>query len=329
MGRRIAMTAALAGLLLPAACVQEDGGQTGRATVTLTVMTRAVSTSEAEDGMLEDNEQMKTLRVIVARNTTGEILYNKFYDDLDDDKNGTKKTIPFSELTVNEEGENFDFYAIANEDGFLGTGENLEDRSLDLKALKEKIISNDFNITNAGNIPQTAFATQWVGPGGEESLDMQLEFVVAKVYVQFVNETGTAQSITGIKMENVNPGQGYLFEDETDTGIKIPSGVTYTDLEIGNAENIPAEEGNNTMALKGYLYPGQANNYALKAMWNGTEYILDGNSITSGNWITSLDRSQQLSIIVTLNGTSEPVEVAFQWKVSQWGEEKIEVPPFN
>lgn len=325
MGRRVAMTAALAGLLLPAACVQEDGGQTGRATVTLTVTTRAVSTSDGTE-MLEPNEQMKTLRVIVARQN-GEIVDNQYIADIQDDV--TEQAIHVEVLSVNAAGEDLDFYAIANERSFLDAGESLDNITIaQFSALKQRIIDNDFNTANSGNLPQTGYKTIHVGPGSTTN-NIQLEFVVAKVYVQFVNETGTAQSITGIKMENVNPGQGYLFEDETDTGIKIPSGVTYTDLEIGNAENIPAEEGNNTMALKGYLYPGQANNYALKAMWNGTEYILDGNSITSGNWITSLDRSQQLSIIVTLNGTSEPVEVAFQCKVSQWGEEKIEVPPFN
>lgn len=325
MGRRVAMTAALAGLLLPAACVQEDGGQTGRATVTLTVTTRAVSTSDGTE-MLEPNEQMKTLRVIVARQD-GEIVDNQYLADIQDEV--TEQAIHVEVLSVNAAGEDLDFYAIANERSFLATDESLDNITTEqFSDLKQRIIDNDFNTANSGNLPQTGYKTIHVGPGSTTD-NIQLEFVVAKVYVQFVNETGTAQSITGIKMENVNPGQGYLFEDETDTGIKIPSGVTYTDLKIGNAENIPAEEGNNTMALKGYLYPGQANNYALKAMWNGTEYILDGNSITSGNWITSLDRSQQLSIIVTLNGTSEPVEVAFQWKVSQWGEEKIEVPPFN
>lgn len=57
-------------------------------------------------GNLLDNEQMQTLRVIVARSGTNDIIYNVSYQIQPDE---TQKTIRFSELTVKKEGENIDF----------------------------------------------------------------------------------------------------------------------------------------------------------------------------------------------------------------------------
>ena len=88
----------------------------------MTFATRAQSADLSVDGSvpLLDNEQMKTLRVIVARKSN-EILFNVKYAI---EENETFKKITFSELTTNKEGEKFDFYAIANEEAFLNTGES-------------------------------------------------------------------------------------------------------------------------------------------------------------------------------------------------------------
>ena len=109
----------LAGLLLlltllPVSCIKDDYAAKGTATVTMTFTTRAISNSTTRaTGDLLDNEQMKTLRVIVARSSNSEILYNVKYSI---EASETSKTITFSELTVNKAGEDFDFYAIANEE---------------------------------------------------------------------------------------------------------------------------------------------------------------------------------------------------------------------
>ena len=314
MGRRVAMTAALAGLLLPAACVQEDGGQTGRATVTLTVMTRAVSTSEAEDGMLEDNEQMKTLRVIVARQN-GEIVDNQYIANIQDDV--TEQAIHVEVLSVNAAGEDLDFYAIANERSFLATDESLDNITIaQFSDLKQRIIDNDFNTANSGNLPPTGYKTIHVGPGSTTD-NIQLEFVVAKVYVQFVNETGTAQTINNLWMEDVAPNQGYLFDDTDDTMIYIPANTTYGNLTVEETITIPAGtgEGSNTAAYKVYLYPGSAQGkYTLQALWNGVAQSVDCNTQVGAG----LDRGQQLSIIVTLLGGEK--EFTVNCLVNAWDE---------
>lgn len=326
MGRRVAMTAALAGLLLPTACVQEDGGQTGRATVTLTVTTRAVSTSEAEDGMLEDNEQMKTLRVIVARQN-GEIVDNQYIADIQDDV--TEQAIHVEVLSVNAAGEDLDFYAIANERSFLDAGESLDNITIaQFSALKQRIIDNDFNTANSGNLPQTGYKTIHVGPGSTTN-NIQLEFVVAKVYVQFVNETGTAQTINNLRMEDVAPNQGYLFNDTDDATIYIPdntTNTTYGDLTFEKTITVPAGtgEGSNTAAYKAYLYPGSAQGkYTLQASWNGVAQSVDCNTQVGAG----LDRGQQLSIIVTLLGGEKKFTV--NCLVDSWTEREMDIPPFN
>ena len=94
--------------LLPASCIKDDYAAKGTATVTMTFTTRTISNPTTRAvGDLLDNEQMRTLRVIVARSSNSEILYNLKYEIQPQE---TQKTITFSELTVNKNGENFDFY---------------------------------------------------------------------------------------------------------------------------------------------------------------------------------------------------------------------------
>ena len=322
MGRRVAMTAALAGLLLPAACVQEDGGQTGRTTVTLTVTTRAVSTSDGTE-MLEPNEQMKTLRVIVARQD-GEIVDNQYLADIQDEV--TEQAIHVEVLSVNAAGEDLDFYAIANERSFLATDESLDNITTEqFSDLKQRIIDNDFNTANSGNLPQTGYKTIHVGPGSTTD-NIQLEFVVAKVYVQFVNETGTAQTINNLRMEDVAPNQGYLFDDTDETMIYIPANTTYGNLTVEETITIPAGtgEGSNTAAYKVYLYPGSAQGkYTLQALWNDVAQSVDCNTQVGAG----LDRGQQLSIIVTLLGGEKKFTV--NCLVDSWTEREMDIPPFS
>ena len=117
--------AVVAVALLSVSCIKDnDPAVGGKASVTMTFTTRVSDNVTAEN--LLDNEQMSTLRVIVARSGTDDIIYNVSYDIQPGEK---QKVIHFSELTVNKDGENFDFYAIANEEAFLREGESLEERA--------------------------------------------------------------------------------------------------------------------------------------------------------------------------------------------------------
>ena len=305
-------------------CIKDDSALREKASVTLTFTTRAVATDASADGELEDNEQMRTLRVIVAR-ADNEILFNDVYHIEPDE---TSKTINYSELTINEDGEDINFYVIANEDGL--DGEDLANiTSTQLPDLKDRILSNDFNVDPAVMIPQTAFQTLRVGPNENQSATIPLDFVVAKVYVGFINETGEEQTITDLKLLASNPEQGYLFD--TNDANRIPDNLTYRDLEIEDQVTVAATEDGSSPGVYAYLYPGKStaiNAYVLQGIWKESAHYVNDETITSQQGVVDgLRRGQQLNIMITLIGGEH--EYKFNALVNSWGEKEMNVPPFE
>ena len=107
--------------LLPVSCIKDDYPAGEKASVTMTFTTRVGSDTQVSGDDLATNERMKSLRVIVARSSTKEVLYNVKYTTFNKLENGQLyKKVTFSELTTKKDGEDFDFYAIANEEAFGG-----------------------------------------------------------------------------------------------------------------------------------------------------------------------------------------------------------------
>lgn len=117
-------------LFVPLGCADDEAAEMGRATVKMIFTTRASAQADGQT-QLADRERMKTLRVIMQNAQTGKILYNVFYDKVTDGQ----KVITFQDVPVEENGTNFNFYAIANEASFLDTGESLEGKELKLEEL--------------------------------------------------------------------------------------------------------------------------------------------------------------------------------------------------
>lgn len=287
---------------LQTACIQDETTGTESATVTMTFTTRAQAAPRAADGSLETNEQMQTLRVIVARKSNQEILYNWYDGNIDATE--TQRTVTFSELTVNTNGEDFDFYAIANEAGFLPAGESLDGKNINLQDLYNRILTGDFNETTSPLIPQAAFKTIPVKPqtgGGIQHENMKLEFPVGKICVTFVNETGEAQTLSGIKVAGVAPNQAYLFYRG-----QVPSGTTLTgDLNFAQSLEVVAgteAAPSTSQILTRYIYPGakQAGAYKLTAMWNGQQREVLLATADAPQGIDHIARNQQLNVTVTL-----------------------------
>lgn len=313
-------------------CIKDEATATKETTLTLTVSTRSDDKTQNDKGNLADNEQMQTLRVIVARSGSDDIVYNEYEDNIAPDD--YYRTFNFAELTINAGGELFDFYAIANEEGFLGTGNHLDGiTSVELKQLRERILRNEIRWTGDTPIPQTAILmNKTVKDGVDDDFSMQLEFVVAKVRVNFVNETGERQIIRNIRMEDINPNQGYLFNDEAD-GVYVPANTTYTNLAIADELIVPAGADDNTASVSAYLYPSDpGRQFVLQASWNNQDYALeDGNdgNITSGNLVSALDRNKLLDITVTLKKSAVATYPDIEWVVAAWGDAAIEVPVFD
>lgn len=320
--------ALLAGLTIlgtvPAGCIKDDYADRGNATVTMTFTTQAAAPQAPTTGTepAEGNERMQTLRVIVARRATNEILYNEKYTI---PAGTTSKTINYSELTVNENGEDFDFYAIANEESF-NARTSLEGKNVDLENLQNKKISMGVNPTTNGitlpatGLPQTDFMTVNVSPANNgQNYGMPLQFVVAKARITFLNTTKDVQTVGNLRLENVQPANASTHQTELfrDTELSTPT-VTAAggqSVNIGNVTDIPAgtEENPGEKAVACYFYETiqGTDPYTLTATWEGTDYEID----LDDHAIAAISRGQMLDIRVTLI-KKEGLKVS--WTVKDW-----------
>lgn len=297
--------AVVAVALLSVSCIKDnDPAVGGKASVTMTFTTRVSDNVTA--GNLLDNEQMRKLRVIVARSGTNDIIYNVSYDIQPGE---TQKVIHFSELTVNKDGEKFDFYAIANEDAFLTGGESL----VDLSALKSCILKKDFNSPALSKIPQAAFKTITVGPSENTSATMNLLFPLAKVVLNFDNQTGEPVSLTDVAISGI-ANQGYLFKDIYTNS--YPQGTAGSGtVQFGNEGTlqVPVGEVADASPYIRYLYPWTSDNtYKLTATWGSKthEVVFKINNAE----LKELKAGQQLNVNVTLIANSLKVALT----VSPW-----------
>ncbi len=279
----------------------------------MTFTTRAISNPTATAGGLEANEHMRTLRVIVARQN-GEILYNLKYDIAE---NETSKTITFSEMTVNANGETFDFYAIANEEGVEYNGwENVTVADLKGMNLPEGFLTNA-NASKDTYIPQTAYKQIRVAPqsgGGIQSETMKLDFAVAKVRLTINNTSSAVQTVSNINLSGLNMESTPLFA-ETDL-----SNVVNGELKLGTM-TVPANE---SATVYAYFFENTGGDYALTANWNGNPHTLD---IKAAD-ITEISRGTELNINIKLNATI-PSSPEFSIEVVPWTEVEVDVPPFE
>ena len=297
--------AVVAVALLSVSCIKDnDPAVGGKASVTMTFTTRVSDNVTA--GNLLDNEQMRKLRVIVARSGTNDIIYNVSYDIQPGEK---QKVIHFSELTVNKDGENFDFYAIANEDAFLTGGESLEG----LSALKSHILTEDFNNPALSLIPQAAFKTIPVGPSEKTSSTMNLLFPLAKVVLNFDNQTGESVDLTDVAISGI-ANQGYLFKDIYTNS--YPQGTAGSGtVKFGNEGTlqVPVGEVADASPYIRYLYPWTSGNaYKLTATWGSKTHEVVFK--IGDEELKKLEAGQQLNVNVSLIANSLKVALT----VSPW-----------
>lgn len=301
--------------LLAVSCISDDYPVRDKATVKMTFTTRAISNPTTTAGGLEDNEHMRTLRVIVARQN-GEILYNLKYDIAE---NETSKTITFSEMTVNADGETFDFYAIANEAGvgYDGSWENVTVADLKGMNLSEEGFLADANDASKNKmIPQTAYKQIRVVPqsgGGIQSETMKLDFAVAKVRLTINNTSAGDQYVNDINLSGLNMTSTPLFANGT------LSAVTEGTLSLGNM----TIHANGTATVYAYFFENTGGTYNLTASWNGTQILNLNNSAAN---INAISRGTELNINITLNATTTPT---FNIEVVPWAEVEVDVPPFE
>lgn len=296
-------------VLLPASCIKDEYATKEKATVRVTFTTKAISGDpNTTAGDLEEYEHMRTLRVIVARASDNDILYNVKYNI---EENEISKTITFSELTVNEDGEDFVFYAIANE---KGTGYD-DWESVSVATLKDRVLANIITL-NGGNvlIPQTAYRIINVGKQVTGDTTIPLQFAVAKVRLTIENTSTAEQTVSNICLYGVNTTSTPLFAGTNLSGKKDDF------VDLGNMV-IPAGKSNTVYA---YFYENTGGNYALNATWNGLKTLNFGSGTNYD--IGSISRGTELDINVTLSANTT---AGFEVQVNKWGEKTMDVPAFE
>lgn len=302
--------AVVAVALLSVSCIKDSDLTAGeKASVTMTFTTRVSDNVTA--GNLLGNEQMQTLRVIVARSGTNDIIYNVSYQIQPDEK---QKTIRFSELTVKKEGENIDFYAIANEQAFLSDGESLEGKNVDLGALRAHILTEDFNNPALSLIPQAAFETIKVGPNEHKEARMKLLFPLVKVVLNFDNQTGESVGLTNVQIDGT-AGQGYLFKDVHPEYPQATAGMGTVKFGRDGALTVPVGEVADADASPyiRYLYPWTSGNaYKLTATWGSKTHEVVFK--IGDEELKKLEAGQQLNVNVSLIANSLKVALT----VSPW-----------
>lgn len=302
--------AVVAVALLSVSCIKDSDLTAGeKASVTMTFTTR-VSDNVAVGNLL-NNEQMQTLRVIVARSGTNDIIYNVSYQIQPDE---TQKTIRFSELTVKKEGENIDFYAIANEQAFLSGGESLEGKNVNLGALKARILTKDFNNPALSLIPQAAFKTIKVGPNEQQTASMNLLFPLVKVVLNFDNQTGEPVGLTNVQIDGT-AGQGYLFKDVHPEYPQATAGMETVKFGTDGALTVPAGEvaDADVAPFVRYLYPwNHDDGWKLTATWGSTPH--EAVFKVNNEVLMKLQHGQQLNVNVLLMANSLKVSLT----VSDW-----------
>ena len=301
--------------LLAVSCISDDYPVREKATVKMTFTTRAISNPTANAGGLEANEHMRTLRVIVARSSNSEILYNLKYNIAE---NETSKTITFSEMTVNADGEAFDFYAIANEEGvgYSGNWDNVSINDLQRMNLQGGFLTDANDASTNTMIPQTAYKQIRVAPqsgGGIQSETMKLDFAVAKVRLTINNTSAGDQYVNDINLSGLNMTSTPLFANGT------LSDVTGGTLSLGNM----TIHANGTATVYAYFFENTGGTYNLTASWNGTHTLNLNNSAAN---INAISRGTELNINITLNATTTPT---FNIEVVPWAEVEVDVPPFE
>ena len=301
--------------LLPASCIQDEYAAKEKATVRVTFTTRAISgSSDTDANTLEEYEHMQTLRVIVAR--ANDILYNVKYNI---DEGETRKIITFSELTVNADGEDFDFYAIANEEG---TGYN-DWETVSVETLTSRNLNNIATL-NDGNtfIPQTAKATITVKPqqdGGIQPATIPLQFAVAKVRLTIENTSTVEQTVSGISLSGVDMTSTPLFAESL-------SDIKNGSVSLGEM-TIPAETNGTPgkSTVYAYFYENTGGEYILNATWGASSTTFNINDLGK---LSEIKRGTELDITITIKKSVTTPEDFFI-QVNTWDSADMEIPSFE
>ena len=295
-------------------CIKEDYAVADKASVTLTFTTRANGTT---DSNLEAGEGMKHLRVLVVDQATSEIRFNY---EREFQANEISATVTFGDLYA---GHTYDFYAIANEESFDGDFSGTPD----LKQLYETLLNQEAGTlidASAGkHLPAAAKRSLKITGNENQQLEIEMQRVVAKARVNFINQTGAEQQITDIRLVEVGAANTYLFPRSYDMDY-TPNDAGSVDLALGDV-TVSASMDETASTALGYFYESKApeGGYVLEATWNGKKktFPLNDMETEEGSDLSQILRNAFINITLTLKQNDWKLE----YEVLEWEDAPINI----
>ena len=288
-------------------CIKEDYAVADKASVTLTFTTRANGTT---DSNLEAGEGMKHLRVLVVDQATSEIRFNYEREFQD---NEISATVTFGDLYA---GHTYDFYAIANEESFGGDFSGTPD----LKQLYETLLNQEagtlINVSDGKYLPAAAKHSLTIAEKENQQLVIEMQRVVAKARVNFINQTGAEQQITDIRLVKVGAENTSLFPKNYEMTY-TPNDAGSVDLALGDV-TVSAPMNETASTALGYFYESVApeGGYVLEATWNGKQktFPLNDMETEEGSDLSQILRNAFININIILKQNDWKLE----YEVLDW-----------
>lgn len=309
----------------------EEEATYGKTSLVVTV--RSITTA-SDNATTYYDEYVKTLRII-GFDASGNLVCNGFYDQLKQVTNAA--SIEITQELQNFQGGTCKLYFIANEDNYTTTSNAtsltafLEDENtLNEKKLNDCIINASSTNDSWGTNPilMTAQTSAYIQSGKTEQNIGKIELFrcVAKVQLQIVDETGSA-NITGTPtLSGSYPGSYSLLDVRTYTSWtgdnsysvelkeKADDKTLYTSQEIYFPERLFAIIDDNK----------EANALKFSFTLNGESYTAAVADETGKDF--NIRRNTHYTVIATLK---KKETVTFNVMVNAWGEKTMDVPAFE
>lgn len=321
-------------------CVKEKiGEKQGNAVVDLTFHTRSESDVNANgenDAPIADNENFKTIRVIV---TDG---YNKILKNIYDENLPEGGVSEYKLRIVNlPADEPLKFYVVGNEES-VGKGDYLSQLKSGESLASTEVINSGAasyfpkmrNQINELGLPITGVAEVQSLAGDVNTphhLDIPCTHSVVKVVLNINNlMEKTIFWITEAHLGKFITDGTYLFSQEPSS---LPKDVSTKEHEfVATTQGIQVEPGENNEAFVFYMYETGDIPYDDYSLWLNSSTVPELKEpkyiFGEGEGSKFLKRNQQLNINATIDVQKE-VTVSITYKVMEWNSVSVEVPSFN
>ncbi|MGO5524847.1 hypothetical protein [Phocaeicola plebeius] len=320
-------------------CVKEKiGEKQGNAVVDLTFHTRSESDVNANgenDALIADNENFKTIRVIVT-DGSNKILKN-IYDENLPEGGVSEYKLRIVNLPANKP---LKFYVVGNEES-VGKGDYLSQLKSGESLASTEVINSEAasyfpkmrNQINELGLPITGVAEVQSLTGDVNTphhLDIPCTHSVVKVVLNINNLMEETFWIRGAHLGKFITNGTYLFSQ---VDLSLPVNVSTEEYAfVATTQGIQVNPGENNEAFVFYMYETGDIPYHNYSLWlesltvpelKEPKYIFG-----EGEGSKFLKRNQQLNINATIDVQKE-VTVSITYKVMEWKPVSVEVPSFN